>query len=117
MHTGDLATPKFRPSLFGGKPANTSDRGDRSNGFGFGNQGEKQAGLKGTCHWQILDSKDVTPNLRLAGFITTVPAQAAPLHVPRPSSLGSSLYSVVEPKIPEPEPPKSSTFRSSPTAI
>ncbi len=49
MHTGDLATPKFRPSLFGGKPANASDRGDRSNGFGFGNQGEKQAGLKGTC--------------------------------------------------------------------
>ena len=45
MHTGDLATPKFRPSLFGGKPAD----GDRSSGFGFGNQGEKQAGLKGTC--------------------------------------------------------------------
>jgi hypothetical protein len=51
MHTGDLATPKFRPSLFGGKPADASDRGDRSSGFGFGNQGEKQAGLKGTF-WQ-----------------------------------------------------------------
>lgn len=71
MHSGDLATPK-------------------SGGFGFGNQGEKLAGLN--------------------GFITTVPTQAAPQHVPRPSSLGSSLYS-------EPEPPKTSTFRSSPTAI
>jgi len=86
MHTGDLATPNFRPSLFGGKPG----EGDSSSGFGFGNQGEKQAGLK--------------------GFITTVPTQVAPQHVPRPPS--SSIYSVEtighEPPI---------TFRSSPTAF
>jgi len=46
MHTGDLATPnsKFRPSLFGGKPAADGS----SSGFGFGKQGEKKAGLKGT---------------------------------------------------------------------
>ncbi|KAI9508456.1 hypothetical protein F5148DRAFT_1196296 [Russula earlei] len=44
MHSGDLGSPSFRPSLFGGKPAAaTSDRG-----FGFGSHGEKQAGLKGT---------------------------------------------------------------------
>lgn len=67
MHTGDLTTPK-------------------SSGFGFGDQGEKQAGLK--------------------GFITTVPTQAVPQHVPRPSSLGSSFYSVIEPKTTGPEPPK-----------
>jgi hypothetical protein len=78
MHSGDLATPK-------------------SSGFGFGNQGEKLAGLK--------------------GFITTVPTQAAPQHVPRPSSLGSSFYSVDEPKTTGLEPPQASTFRSSPTAI
>jgi len=78
MHSGDLATPK-------------------SSGFGFGNQGEKQAGLK--------------------GFITTVPTHAAPQHVPRPSSLGSSFYSVVESKTTEPELPKTSTFHPNPTAF
>lgn len=45
MHTGDLASPDFRPSLFGGKPAETSEK---SSGLGFGKQGEKQAGLRGT---------------------------------------------------------------------
>lgn len=48
MHSGDISTPKFRPSRFGGKPGDDSDRDDRSSGFGFGKQGEKQAGLKGT---------------------------------------------------------------------
>jgi hypothetical protein len=46
MHTGDLATPNFRPSLFGGKSAETSET---SSGLGFGRQGEKQAGLRGTA--------------------------------------------------------------------
>ncbi|KAH9997595.1 hypothetical protein BJV77DRAFT_1059012 [Russula vinacea] len=44
----NISTPKFRPSRFGGKPGDDSDRDDRSSGFGFGKQGEKQAGLKGT---------------------------------------------------------------------
>ena len=57
------------------------------------------------------------PNLRLIGFITSVPTQAAPQLVPRPPSIGSSFYSVDEPKATEPGPPKTSTFRSSPTAI
>jgi len=76
MHNGDLGTPK-------------------SVGFGFGRQGEKQAGLK--------------------GFITTIPIESAPQHAPRTVSLGSSFYSVVEPKGTEPE--YTSAFRSSPTAI
>jgi len=94
MHTGDLDTPKFGPSgkPFGGKPTNTSDHGDRSSGFGFGRQGEKQAGLK--------------------GFITAKPTETVPQHAPRPASLGSSFYSVVEP-----EHTNTSAFRSSPTAI
>jgi hypothetical protein len=48
MHTGDLAAPRFRPSLFGGKRVETSDGDEKSNGLGFGRKGEKQAGLKGT---------------------------------------------------------------------
>jgi hypothetical protein len=47
MHTGDLATPKFHPTLFGGKSADTADEDEKSGGFGFGRQGEKQAGLRG----------------------------------------------------------------------
>jgi len=75
MHSGDISTPK-------------------SSGFGFGKQGEKQAGLK--------------------GFITTIPSETVPQHAPRPASLGSSFYSV-ESKTAGPE--YTSTFRSSPTAI
>jgi len=98
MHTGDSGTPKFRPSLFGGKPAaDTSERANRSNGFGFGNQGEKQAGLK--------------------GFLITKPTDAVPSYAPRPTSFDSSLLSVVEPNTIAPGDTKASTFRSSPTAI
>jgi len=93
MHTGDISTPKFRPSVFGGNPADASDRGDSSTGFGFGRQGEKQAGLR--------------------GFITTIPAESAPQHAPRPASLGSSFYSVVD----EPKTTDTSVFRSTPTAF
>jgi len=95
MHTGDLATPKFHPSLFGGKPTD-SEMSDKSSGLGFGRQGEKQAGLR--------------------GFMITKPSETVPHYVPRPASLGSSFYSVVEPKPAEPENP-STPFRSSPTAI
>jgi hypothetical protein len=48
MHTGDIASPTFRASLFGGKAANDSDGGDKMNSLGFGRQGERQGGLKGT---------------------------------------------------------------------
>ncbi|KAI0295445.1 hypothetical protein BC826DRAFT_275590 [Russula brevipes] len=78
MHTGDSGTPK-------------------SNGFGFGNQGEKQAGLK--------------------GFLITKPTDAVPSYAPRPTSFDSSLLSVVEPNTIAPGDTKASTFRSSPTAI
>jgi hypothetical protein len=60
VHIGDLATPKFRPSLFGGKSAETSDDDEKSNGLGFGRQGEKQAGLKGTRQ-NHLESYDFCP--------------------------------------------------------
>jgi len=92
MHTGDLATPKpkFRHSLFGGKPA------DSSSGFGFGKHGEKQAGLK--------------------GFITAKPSETVPRYTPRPASLGSSVYSVDEPKA-EPKNPSTSRPNHKPTAI
>jgi len=91
MHTGDIATPTFRPSLFGGKQAET-DGDEKSNGLGFGRQGEKQAGLK--------------------GFMITKPAETAPHFAPRPASLGSSFYSE-----PENRSTPTPTFRSSPTAI
>jgi len=97
IHTGDIGTPKFRPSLFGGKPAETSEHGEESSGLGFGRQGEKQAGLR--------------------GFMITQPSEAVPHYVPRSASLGSSLYSVVEPKPAEPGYPSMPAFRSSPTAI
>ena len=45
MHTGNLRSPSFRSSIFGGKSAGAS----KPSGFGFGVQGEKQAGLKGAC--------------------------------------------------------------------
>jgi len=97
MHTGNLATPKFHPSLFGGKPGDTTDQDEKSGGLGFGRQGEKQAGLR--------------------GFIISKPTEAVPHYTPRPGSLGSSLYSVVEPKSTEPGNTNTSTLRSSPTAI
>ena len=62
VHIEDLATPKFRPSLFGGKSAETSDDDEKSNGLGFGRQGEKQAGLKGTRQ-NHLESFDFVLNL------------------------------------------------------
>jgi hypothetical protein len=46
MHTGNLSSPTFHSSIFGGKSAGAS----KPNGFGFGVQGEKQAGLKGACY-------------------------------------------------------------------
>jgi hypothetical protein len=117
MHTGDSGTPKFRPSLFGGKPAaDTSERADRSNGFGFGSQGEKQAGLKGTRQ-RCLRSKENVPELCLAGFLISKPTDAVPSYAPRPTSFDSSLLSVVEPNTTAPGDTKASTFRSSPTAI
>ena len=61
-----------------------------------------------------LELEDADPNSRLTGFITTVPTETAPQHAPRPSSLGSSLYSV---KTAEPPHTGTSAFRSSPTAI
>jgi len=100
VHTGDLANPKFRRSLFGGKRAETSDGDEKSNGLGFGRQGEKQAGLK--------------------GFTITIPAETVPHYSPRPASHGSSsLYSVAESRATEPEDRNVPvpTFRSSPTAI
>ncbi|KAI0005912.1 hypothetical protein BJV74DRAFT_4557 [Russula compacta] len=93
MHTGDLATPKFHPDLFGGRPADASDD-EQSNGFGFGTQGEKQAGLR--------------------GFLITKPTEAVSRYTP---SLGSSLLSVVEPGTTDPEKTSPPSFRSSPTAI
>ena len=56
MHTGNLNSPSFRSSLFGGKSAGAS----KPNGFGFGVQGEKQAGLKGTF---------LSPSLELRGCV------------------------------------------------
>jgi len=94
MHTGDLATPPFRPSLFGGKPAADAPS---SGGLGFGRQGEKQAGLK--------------------GFIIAKPSETVPRYAPRPASLGSSLYSVEEPKPTEPDNSSTSTPKHKPTAI
>ncbi len=44
MHSGDIGTPVFRASLLGGQSASAS----KPNGFDFGLQGERQAGLKGT---------------------------------------------------------------------
>lgn len=56
MHTGNLNSPSFRSSLFGGKSAGAS----KPNGFGFGVQGEKQAGLKGTF---------LSPSVELKGCV------------------------------------------------
>ena len=113
MHSGDLATPKFHPSLFGGQPAETSEHGEKSSGLGFGTQGEKQAGLRGTAP-ALPPVGRCDAKLCFSGFMITKPSEAVPHYVPRPASLGSSFYSVVEPKSVE---PSTSGFRSSPTAI
>jgi hypothetical protein len=52
-----------------------------------------------------------------SGFMITKPSETVPHYAPRPASLGSSFYSVVEPKPAEPENSSTPTFRSSPTAI
>jgi hypothetical protein len=116
MHTGDLGTPTFRPSLFGGKTADNSDGSEKSNGLGFGRQGEKQAGLKG-MRWHHLEFERCDLKLCFAGFTISKPAETVPRYVPRPASLGSSLYSVAEPKPAGSGNTSTSTFRSSPTAI
>ncbi|KAH9001391.1 hypothetical protein EDB92DRAFT_1939133 [Lactarius akahatsu] len=93
MHTGYIGSPTFRTSLFGGKSAGAS----KPNGFGFGAQGEKQAGLK--------------------GFMISPPTESASRYSSRPVS-ASSLLSRVEPEATEPENNKAKPmFRSSPIAI
>ncbi|KAH9079293.1 hypothetical protein EDB83DRAFT_2503768 [Lactarius deliciosus] len=93
MHTGYIGSPTFRTSLFGGKSAGAS----KPNGFGFGAQGEKQAGLK--------------------GFMISPPTESASRYSSRPVS-GNSLLSRVEPEATEPENNKGKPmFRSSPIAI
>ncbi|KAI0306686.1 hypothetical protein B0F90DRAFT_797184 [Multifurca ochricompacta] len=96
VHTGDIHSPTFRASLFGSQAAGTSGRDTKWNGFGFGKQGEKQAGLK--------------------GFMISKPMETTPRHASRPASVGS-LLSVVESKAVESENMGTPKFRSSPTAI
>jgi len=98
MHTGDIPTPTFHPSLFGGNAADSdsSGPGDKVNRLGFGRQGERQAGLK--------------------GFMISKPTETATRPGVRPATLGS-LLSIAEPQIPEHEIPDVPKFRSSPTAI
>ena len=98
MHTGDLATPNFHPSLFGGKPAGTSEN---SSGLGFGKQGEKQAGLRGTAP-ALHPLRRYDAKLYFSGYMIAKPSETVPHYAPRPASLGSSFYSVVEPKPAEP---------------
>lgn len=78
MHTGDIPTPTptFHPSLFGGSAADSdssSDRSDKVNRLGFGRQGERQAGPKGThgylprtggCSLIVLRSLDLKTDAR-----------------------------------------------------
>jgi len=90
MHTGNLSSPTFGSSIFGGKTAGASE----PNGFGFGVQGEKQAGLK--------------------GFMISRPTESVSRYASRPGS----LLSRVEPEEAEPENEKGTPmFRSSPIAI
>ena len=44
MHTGNISSPTLQSSLFSGK---STGGASKPNSFGFGTQGEKQAGLKG----------------------------------------------------------------------
>jgi hypothetical protein len=53
MHTGDISSPVFRPSLFGAQAAKPSDHEDKVNSLGFGRQGEMQAGMNGTCRCRL----------------------------------------------------------------
>ncbi|KAI0062356.1 hypothetical protein BV25DRAFT_1825807 [Artomyces pyxidatus] len=83
--------PSFRSSLFGGQKADASEFGSKT-GFGFGRQGEKQAGLK--------------------GFLISAPVESLPRYgTPRPMS-GDSLLSVAPSR-----PTNPPSFRSSPTAL
>jgi len=93
MHTGNLNSPSFRSSIFGGKSAGAS----KPNSFGFGVQGEKQAGLK--------------------GFMISKPTESVSRYASRPVSNGS-LLSRVESEEAESENDKGTPmFRSSPMAI
>ncbi|KAN0133664.1 hypothetical protein V8E53_008388 [Lactarius tabidus] len=94
MHTGNLS-PTFRSSLFGGKSAGSSS----PNGFGFGVQGEKQAGLK--------------------GFMISRPTESVSCYSSRPVSVASHLSrDEREPEAVEPEDNKGTPmFRSSPIAF
>ncbi|KAI0053954.1 hypothetical protein FA95DRAFT_1529759 [Auriscalpium vulgare] len=83
--------PSFRSSLFGGRKADASEFGvsDKAS-FGFGRQGEKQAGLK--------------------GFLISQPVESLPRYAtPRPISGMTDVVSPVHTSPP--------SFRSSPTAI
>jgi hypothetical protein len=93
MHTGNIGSPT-NSSIFGGKsPSGAS----KPNSFGFGVQGEKQAGLK--------------------GFMISRPTESVSRYASRPVSVGS-LLSRVEPEEAESEDDKATPmFRSSPIAI
>jgi len=81
----------FRSSLFGGRKADPTEFGvmrEKSN-YGFGRQGEKQAGLK--------------------GFLISKPVESLPRYATRPAS-ESSLTSMQKG-------PDAPMFRSSPTAL
>lgn len=82
----------FRDSL-GGSKADATEFGvrDKSN-FGFGRQGEKQAGLK--------------------GFLLSRPVESLPRYATRPASSGASSAPPTSPQN-----PPARMFRSSPTAI
>lgn len=96
MHTGDIGSPTLSTSIFGG---GNSAGASKPNGFGFGVQGEKRAGLK--------------------GFMISRPTESVSRYASRPVSVGS-LLSRVEPEAAEPEPENNKgtpMFRSSPIAI
>jgi len=95
MHTGNLSSPTIGSSIFGGKSTGSS----KPIGFGFGVQGEKQAGLK--------------------GFVISRPTESVSRYSSRPVSAGSvSSHDEREPDAAETEDNKSTPmFRSSPIAI
>jgi len=91
MHTGTLSSPT---SLFSGKSAG----GSKPTGFGFGVQGEKQAGLK--------------------GFMISRPTESVSRYSSRPVSVGSILSRDEPEEEAEPENDQGTRmFRSSPIAI
>jgi len=95
MHTGNLSSPTVHSSIFSGKSSGAS----KPNGFGFGAQGEKQAGLK--------------------GFMISRPTESVSRYSSRPVSVSSySSRDEPEPEAAEAEDEKGTPmFRSSPIAI